>query len=207
MSDTLQLNPDQLVAPDKDVPQQPATSSRWQELWLKEDWWAIWIGLGLVLASYLLFINGSSLKWLAVIPVKWTNPAELATHFTENWLRYLAQFAVWSFAFSIALKALGHKLRDFIQAFAFLYLFSLLIFIVGQWSDASRYNLEPPLVALLLGLLISNFTPLPRWFDTAFRVEFYVKIGIILLGATLPFTLLLWEIGRASCRERVYVLV
>ncbi len=192
MSDTLQLNPDQLVAPDKDVPQQPATSSRWQELWLKEDWWAIWIGLGLVLASYLLFINGSSLKWLAVIPVKWTNPAELATHFTENWLRYLAQFAVWSFAFSIALKALGHKLRDFIQAFAFLYLFSLLIFIVGQWSDASRYNLEPPLVALLLGLLISNFTPLPRWFDTAFRVEFYVKIGIILLGATLPFTLLLW---------------
>jgi uncharacterized membrane protein YadS len=45
---------------------------------------------------------------------------------------------------------------------------------------------------LLLGLLISNTVGLPRWMDAGFRVEFYVKIGIILLGATLPFTLLVW---------------
>jgi uncharacterized membrane protein YadS len=33
---------------------------------------------------------------------------------------------------------------------------------------------------------------LPRWLDAGFRVEFYVKTGIVLLGATLPFTLIIW---------------
>ena len=30
------------------------------------------------------------------------------------------------------------------------------------------------------------------WLDAGFRVEFYVKTGIVLLGATLPFTLIVW---------------
>ena len=33
---------------------------------------------------------------------------------------------------------------------------------------------------------------LPRWLDAGFRVEFYIKTGIVLLGATLPFTLIVW---------------
>jgi hypothetical protein len=42
--------------------------SGWRELWLKEDWWAIWLGLVIVAIAYLLFTNGSSLRWLAVTP-------------------------------------------------------------------------------------------------------------------------------------------
>ena len=34
-------------------------SSSWREIWLKEDWWAIWIGLGTVIVAYLFFANGS----------------------------------------------------------------------------------------------------------------------------------------------------
>ncbi len=47
-------------------------------------------------------------------------------------------------------------------------------------------------MALLVGMLISNLIGLPRWLDAGFRVEFYVKVGIVLLGATLPFTLIVW---------------
>src|SRR5258707_10250336 len=66
------------------------------------------------------------------------------------------------------------------------------IFAGGKGSEASRYNLEPPLLALALGLFISNVIGLPRWLDAGFRVEFYIKTGIVLLGATLPFTLIIW---------------
>ena len=170
----------------------PTTGSGWRELWLKEDWWAIWLGLGLVLAAYVLFLNGGSLKWLAVTPAKWSTLAQLAGHFADNWLRYLAQFAFWLAAFTVALTALGFKAREFIPSFVFLYALSVLIFAVGQWTEANYYNLEPPLVALVLGLAISNLTGLPRWLDAGFRVEFYVKTGIVLLGATLPITLLIW---------------
>ncbi len=164
----------------------------WHELWRKEDWWAIWLGLGLVLAGYLLFANGASLKWLAVTPAKWSSWAQLGAHFADNLVRYVAQFALWLVTFAIALSALGHRARDFVPAFVFLYLLAVAIFAIGQWDQAASYNLEPPLVALVLGLVLSNIVGLPRWLDAGFRVEFYVKTGIVLLGATLPFTLVVW---------------
>jgi uncharacterized integral membrane protein (TIGR00698 family) len=63
---------------------------------------------------------------------------------------------------------------------------------IGAWDQAHHYNLEPPLVALILGMLISNLIGLPKWMDAGFRVEYYIKTGIVLLGATLPFTLIIW---------------
>ncbi len=164
----------------------------WRELWLKEDWWAIWLGLGLVVTATLLFLQGSSLKWIAVTPAKWSTVSQLGGHFAANGVRYGAQFALWATLFSIPLRVMGQSVSRFIPAFSFVYLASVLIFALGQWSEASRYNLEPPLVALLLGLTISNLIGLPRWMDQGFRVEFYIKTGIVLLGATLPFTLIVW---------------
>jgi hypothetical protein len=166
--------------------------SGWRELWLKEDWWAIWLGVGIVVIAYLLFTNGSSLRWLAVTPARWSSPDQLAAHFANNGIRYLAQFIAWTAILSAAMAALGYRVRDFIAAFVLLYVLSVGIFALGQWDKAVTYNLEPPLVALAIGLLIANTSGLPHWLDAGFRVEFYIKLGIILLGATLPFTLILW---------------
>ena len=44
----------------------------------------------------------------------------------------------------------------------------------------------------MLGLFITNLIGQPRFFDAGFRVEFYIKTGIVLLGATLPLTLMVW---------------
>lgn len=167
-----------------------APPSRWQELWRKEDWWAIWIGLSVVLASCLLFWSGASLRWLAVLPPRWSSPAQVLGDLAANWQRYLAQFLFWAAAFSLALSFLGQKVRAFLPAFALLYVAAWAIFVIGQWEGAIRYNLEPPLVALLLGLVLANTIGLPRWLDAGFRGEFYVKTGIVLLGATLPFSLI-----------------
>jgi uncharacterized integral membrane protein (TIGR00698 family) len=170
----------------------PAAPLRWRELWLKEDWWAIWLGLSIVVLAYAFFANGGSIKWVAVTPAKWSTFTQLGQHFADNAARYVAQFAAWLVVFSLALTALGHKARAFIPSFALLYVLSLAIFALGQWDKAVTYNLEPPLVALALGLVLSNVVRLPRWLDAGFRVEFYIKTGIVLLGATLPFTLIVW---------------
>jgi uncharacterized integral membrane protein (TIGR00698 family) len=86
-------------------------------------------------------------------------------------------------------------------------LLSVAIFVVGQWDKANTYNLEPPLVALVVGLALSNVVGLPRWLDAGFRVEFYVKTGIVLLGATLPFTLILWAGPTAILQASIVSLV
>jgi uncharacterized integral membrane protein (TIGR00698 family) len=167
-------------------------SGSWREIWLKEDWWAIWIGLGVVIIAYVFFANGSSIRWLAVTPAKWSDLSALGAHFQANYLRYVAQFLVFLAVFTVALTALGHRARNLVPSFTILYLLSIAIFALGQWDKANAYNLEPPLVALVVGLIVANFAGLPRWLDAGFRVEFYIKTGIVLLGATLPFTLIIW---------------
>ena len=167
-------------------------SKGWSELWLKEDWWAIWLGLGIVIVAFLFFANGSSIKWIAITPGKWSNFGELTSHFTAHIGQYLAQFILWCIILSISLRALGYKLGEFLPSFVFIYVFSIIIFMIGAWDQAHHYNLEPPLVALVLGMIISNVIGLPRWMDAGFRVEYYIKTGIVLLGATLPFTLIVW---------------
>lgn len=176
---------------DKETGTNVSQVTGWTELWKKEDWWAIWLGLGIVLAAYGLYAQGQSISWLAVTPVKWSTFDQIKTHFIETWPRYLAQFGFWIAACGIALATLGHRAGRFIPSFVLIYFLSIAIFVLGQWDQAAYYNLEPPLVALLLGLVISNLIGLPRWLDTGFRVEFYIKLGIVLLGATLPFTLIM----------------
>jgi uncharacterized integral membrane protein (TIGR00698 family) len=162
------------------------------KFWLKEDWWAVWLGLGILFTAYVFYLSGSSMSWIAVAPSKWSTPTQLAGQFSANAVRYLALLIALLVLFTIVVSFIGQRPKAFIASFVFVFVLSTIIYFLGSWDQASRYNLEPPLVALLLGLIISNLIGLPRWLDAGFRVEFYIKLGIVLLGATLPFTLIIW---------------
>ncbi len=180
------------MATDSTAAPQSAPVSSWRELFAKEDWWAIWIGLGLVIAAVIAFANGGSIKWLAVTPQKWSKLSEITTQFATNAPRYLSLFILWLVLFGVAAKALGIRLAHFVPAFAVLFVVTTLIYALGLWDRAAYYSLEPPLVALLFGLIVSNLFTLPTWLHSALRVEFYVKTGIVLLGAGVPLALIVW---------------
>ena len=172
---------------------QPVKSG-WQTLYLKEDWWAIWIGIGLMVAAILLFHQGSTfLKLLAINPggLKWTSPDQLLHHFSANATTYLLQFICWLVIFGASSWIMGIRLSKFIPSFAFLYFMSILMFSVAGWANATKFNLEAPLVALVVGLTVANTIKLPAWLASAWRVEYFIKVGIVLLGATFPITLVL----------------
>jgi uncharacterized integral membrane protein (TIGR00698 family) len=166
--------------------------SGFQKFWSKEDWWAVWLGLGVIILAYVFYLAGSSISWIAVSPSKWSTLSELSAQFSKNGIRYLALLVAFLVLFTIVISFIGQKPKAFIPSFIFVFILSTLIYAAGNWDQATRYNLEPPLVALGLGLIISNVIGLPRWLDAGFRVEFYIKLGIVLLGATLPFTLIIW---------------
>jgi uncharacterized integral membrane protein (TIGR00698 family) len=167
-------------------------SSGWQQFWSKEDWWAVWIGLGIIILAYIFYLGGSSISWIAVAPAKWSTFSQLGAQFATNGIRYLALLAAFLVLFTIVSSFIGQSPKSFIPSFIFVFILSTIIYAAGNWDQATRYNLEPPLVALALGLIISNVIGLPKWLDAGFRVEFYIKLGIVLLGATLPFTLIIW---------------
>jgi uncharacterized integral membrane protein (TIGR00698 family) len=169
-----------------------APPSFWGELFRKEDWWAVWIGLALIGVAALLFAGGSSIKWLAVAPQKWSHLADVAAQLKLHGTQYAALFVLWAVAFGIGAAALKIKITQFLPAFLVVYVAAGVIYFLGLWDQAAHYNLEPPLVALGLGLLVANTVGVPRWLDPGLRVEFYIKTGIVLLGASLPLTLLAW---------------
>lgn len=172
-----------------------------------EDFWAIVLGVGLLVVALAAIWSGSSIKWLAVAPKKWSTPADLLAQFGRDAVRYLALFVFWLGAFGLGMRALGIRGARFVPAFALVFALSVVIIGAGAWIEADRYNLEPPLLALALGLLISNTIGLPRWLDAGFRVEFYVKTGIVLLGATLPLALVLSAGPTAIVQAAVVSLV
>src|SRR5665647_992418 len=161
------------------------------ELWKKEDWWAVWLGLGIVIVALLFWALGGSIKPIAVKFPSFDSWAEVPALFGANVGGTIFLFLVFLAVFSLAVKTLGYKLKEFIPGFIVLFIMAVIVQLIGSWNTAKAYSMEAPVVALIIGLLLGNFTNIPKWFDTSLRTEFYVKTGIVLLGATLPFTLII----------------
>ncbi|MSP01730.1 MAG: putative sulfate exporter family transporter [Acetobacteraceae bacterium] len=176
-----------------------------------EDWWSVIIGLGIVCIAYGLFAWGASLSWAATTPRLWSSPAGLSEQLAADWPRYLFQFLAMLSVFAVAAKAMGQNVATFAGGFVLVYCLSFAALAIGAWDEAQNYTIEPPLIALAIGAIIANTVRLPRGLMEAFRVEFYVKTGIVLLGATLPITLIVWAgpiaIAQASIASVVTFLV
>ena len=199
MSPTLEQGQTLVVTPHETPPRQPEKPERpvsmgWKELYLKEDWWAVWIGVGMMLAAIILFKSGSPLlKAIAINPggLNWTSFSQVAAYYAHNAQLYLLQFIFWLAVFGISGRIMGLKLSQFAPSFLFVYVLSVIMFTISGWAHAAEFNLEPPLVALVVGLILANVVRLPKWMDTGFRTEFFIKLGIILLGCSFPITLVL----------------
>lgn len=166
-------------------------SNGFKSLYLKEDWWAVWIGLGTVLLSLILFYMGASLKPIAVKFKAYESFSELPEILSPLLFKLVILFVVLAVVFAIAVAIMGKSVSNFLKGFALLYVLAILVQILGAWQTAKDLNLEAPVLALILGMVLGNFIKIPEWFDAAMRTEFYVKTGIVLMGATLPFTIIL----------------
>jgi uncharacterized integral membrane protein (TIGR00698 family) len=67
-------------------------------------------------------------------------------------------------------------------------------------------GIEYVIFALLAGLLVSNTVGVPAWLKPAVQTEFYIKTGLVILGAGLLFTEIL-QAGALGIVQAVLVVV
>ncbi len=165
-------------------------SSKGLNLFKTEDYWAIWLGMIVIALSVGCFWAGSTLEPWAVTPGTWSDPGQLAGDLREHFPAYLAIYLGFGAVFAVSMSIMGRNLKEFLLGYTILFLGSLGIFYLAGWSVVKRMDLGAPLLALLVGLVIGNIKAAPEWFKTSLRTEYYIKTGIVLLGATLPLTLI-----------------
>jgi uncharacterized integral membrane protein (TIGR00698 family) len=174
----------------------------------REDTWAIAIAISLVATITAAFFLGASraVSATALTFPTWSTTARVAETLRANPAAPLVLFAFFLAAFSIASSAIGWGATQYAFGFALLFALSLAVNVLGANALLKEWQLETPLLALIVGMVLGNAVRLPDWFQAALRTEFYVKLGIVLMGATLPFTVIL-EAGPLAILQATVVAV
>jgi uncharacterized integral membrane protein (TIGR00698 family) len=101
----------------------------------------------------------------------------------------------WLVAVTVAGAALrGRHVAPLLTGALALALLAGAAYLLAAQKVIHFYNLEYPLWALLIGILIGNVVGLPVWFERALAGEFLIKAGLVVFGAEVLFSRLL-ELG------------
>lgn len=160
----------------------------------REDTWAIIIAIGLTALISATFLLGGFVvfKSMAVSVPTWSNDmGKVTSALRENLGGIAVLFVFFLLAFTAGAKVMGRKVGRFLAGFTALFVMSIVVTVLGSNKYFKEYQLETPLLALLLGMMLSNTIKLPAWMQEALCTEYYVKTGIVLMGATLPFTIIM----------------
>jgi uncharacterized integral membrane protein (TIGR00698 family) len=88
---------------------------------------------------------------------------------------------------SIAMALMGERVGHFIIGFPVVYIIAWIAqFVAGNYTIL-YYGLEYVLWCLAIGLIISNVFGVPEWLKPAVKTEFYIKTGLVILGAGILF--------------------
>ena len=162
-----------------------------RSLILKEDWWAVWIGLGTIIIGLILYAAGTTIGVINVSFKGFSDWSQVPGIVGPLLPKLLILYVIMGAVFTLAMVVMGHSAGKFIAGFTVLYLMAIAVQILGAWSLMKSLSLEAPVLALIIGMILGNILKIPDWFQEGMRTEFYVKTGIVFLGATLPFTLIL----------------
>ena len=72
---------------------------------------------------------------------------------------------------------------QFLPGFISVFLLATIAYVFAANEVVKAYNLEYALWALVIGMLVANTYGVPTWLKPAIRTEFYIKTGLVLLGA------------------------
>lgn len=89
--------------------------------------------------------------------------------------------------FAAGMKARGESGIDFLKGFWFVFLIGVFSYFMAYQATMKHYGIGYAAWAIFLGMLISNTVGTPKWMKPALQVEFYIKAGLVLLGAEVLF--------------------
>jgi uncharacterized integral membrane protein (TIGR00698 family) len=134
----------------------------------------------LISEDWLSVLVGGSLIALALAGVRSTDPIQVL-------LQVLAPL-------TIGAVVLGARLVRFVPGVLLVSALAWLAQAIAALPAVAAWSLEYVVFALVIGLIVNHVVTVPTWLREAVRTEFYIKTGLVVLGAGI----LIDDIARAG---------
>jgi uncharacterized integral membrane protein (TIGR00698 family) len=97
----------------------------------------------------------------------------------------LMLFVLFLVLFGVSRQISGTPFGEYAPGFVLVFLLAVLAYWIAGQADLKAMGLGYAIWAILFGLIISNTIGTPKWAEPALGTEFYIKIGLVLLGAEI----------------------
>ena len=145
----------------------------WQQF-LVEDWVVVIISLPILLiAGFAYFLPSISI------------PSDLSTW--EAWGNMGFLFLIALVALFAGNLMLGREVAKLLRGFLFIFALAALALWVAKIPAVKYYGFEAVFFSVIFGLIINNCFGIPKWLKPAIQGEYFIKIGVVCLGATILF--------------------
>ncbi len=140
---------------------------------ISEDWLIVFIGAFILVLSFIFP------EYMPVMPktlTEWSD-AGMAAYL-------LLFFYVLTLVDSLILKK---PVSGLLASMTVIFVIALLAQVVANIPVVKEWGFESVFFSVVFGLIVSNCFKVPNWMKPAIQSEFYIKIGIVCLGATILF--------------------
>lgn len=143
---------------------------------LVEDWIVTFLSIPLlVIAGCATFLPKDALKI----------PSDLLH--SEAWLNIGALFLIALVLLYVGNRLLSRPLKGLVRSFIVVFAISMLAQLTAKIPFIKAWGFEAVFFSVIFGLIIRNLFHIPEWLKPAIQGEFFIKIGVVCLGATILF--------------------
>jgi len=143
---------------------------------LVEDWVVTFLAIPLLIIAGLAGEFPAIKKVIAI-------PSTLAT--TDAWISVGVLFLIALVVLYIGNRLLSRPLKGLFWSFVVVFAVSLLAQYIAKIPAVKYYGFEAVFFSVIFGLIIRNCFHIPDWLKPAIQGEFFIKIGVVCLGATI----------------------
>ncbi len=147
---------------------------KWYEQFLVEDWVVVLVSIPLLALAALVPALLPSVPATLVGSVAWIN---------IGWLFVIVLAVLYA-----GCLLLRRPLKGLLPSLVVVFALSLLAQVVAKIPRVAYYGFESVFFSVILGLAVRNFFRVPEWMKPAIQGEFFIKIGVVCLGATILFS-------------------
>lgn len=166
-----------------------------------EDWLAFFAGLAILLAAWAGF-------YYSPVKLGWADTASFAGLFktAANQKGIVGTLVLILITGSLTFLLRKKKFYHMMLTLLIIFVLSIVSQLIAGFKPIKYYGLEYVIFALLLGIIVRSIFGLPKWMEDSLHTEFFIKTGLVVLGAGIIFSEIL-SAGSLGLIQSVIVVL